>query len=198
MSNLVILALKFITAIVIIGVVVYFVRVIRDIVKKKPDKKDIAGIVISNIKSIIISIVLIAVCVFALNSVSEGTSKTITYVKDAYPTEYQISYGQALDNYLSDVEWSYFRAEGTYALVVEVNGSCIYSDESVDMELQFIFDSVQSPEDVTDESEFSLRYVGIDGQGCTNEEANDFLNAAFSSYAESNGLPYDYCYFFES
>lgn len=198
MSNTVIFFLKIFTAIVVIGVIVYLTHVIRDIAKKKPGTENKGSMAIHIIKCIFFSTILIGFCVFAINTLSSKNSQIITYVKDTCPMGCQISYGQALDNYLSDIEWEYFASDlQSDNLVVEVNGGCIYGDENVDMTLQFVFDSTVSADNITAESEFNLRYIGIDGETCTGDEANNFLNAAFSSYAESNNLPYEYCYFFE-
>ena len=115
--------------------------------------------------------------------------KTITCVKNTCPKECQISYGQALDNYLSDIKWEYVDSGNN--TMVRVNGNHVDGSENDKITLMFVCHNR-----VKNATDFNIYYVEINGKKCVTYEANNLLNEAFSDYAEKNNLLYEYTYFF--
>lgn len=183
MSNMIIEGLEGFAGLLVLGMIINLIYRIRK-------KKSKTGTIISTI----ISVVAIFVCYFAIEYVSGISSQVISCVKDRIPEGYETSYGQALDAFLSDEEWSYFKSkDAPYNIIVQVNGHCKYKDSDAEMEIQFTFSSdILEADQVTKDSEFQIGYVGKNGLACSDAERIGFFYDVFAGSSDkSMGLQND-------
>lgn len=168
-------------------------HLVFQLVKKQP--------VVKIVWRSVINVIFICICVFITVTLSNLSTKVVSSVKDRCPQGEQITYGQALDHFLEDVDWRYFSAnikkdsEGNQTdvperMTVEVTGKCPEFYDA-DIRMQFEFDPSVRSEDITDHSEFTLEYAGMNGESMDEITKYSFLNQAFTSYAAEEGIPYN-------
>lgn len=175
-------------------VVLYSIgHLVYQILKKQP--------IIKIVWRSVINAFAILVCILATILVPNDLSKVVSGVKDGHPEGEQITYGQALDHYLEDVKWEAFSANASTdsngettdipeQMTVEVTGKCPKEDNA-DIKIQFVFDSRLRAKDITDGSEFTVKYIAINGEPMDAYFICSFFHAAFSSYAAEENVPYN-------
>lgn len=73
-----------------------------------------------------------------VNSMNTSDSPEVKRVKDGYLTAYsdKITVGKALDEFLGDPIWQYFKSEDNQK-IVQCNGKCQYNDKTAEAKIQF-------------------------------------------------------------
>lgn len=175
MSNTINEGLETFLGLLVLGMIINLIVRIRK-------KKSKIGTAISTV----VWVVAICICYFATEYVSGVSSQAISCVKEQIPEGYNISYGQALDEFLADEEWSYFKSdEEPYNIVVQVKGNCKYKDSDAEMIVQFVFSSdIGQADQVTKDSEFKIGYIGKNGLACSDTERVSFFNDVFAETSD--------------
>lgn len=169
-------------------------HLVFQLVKKQP--------VVKIVWRSVINVIFICICVFITVTLSNLSTKVVSSVKDRCPQGEQITYGQALDHFLEDVDWRYFGSETATTsegdkkkvpkqIIVEVKGKYPKKNDA-EILLQFEFDpDIHEADDITDSSGFSMGYAEVNGEGMDMLSRAKFYEAAFRSYASEEKVPFN-------
>lgn len=123
---------------------------------------------------------LVAVQEAHLGEVPAWSVERIEFIQEAHLDSLpDISYGQALNEFCTETEWSAFLSNDQRE-IVEFNGSCEYQGRQEKIRMQFVLDM--------DEDYYKIEYLSLADQSQTKEEIVDFLGTIFVSYGKNHGI----------
>lgn len=172
---------------VILGIgciVIGIVRFIR--LDKQGGKLEYVKVIVSTI----FSAALFFAGAFALNS---ELNRTGEYVQEKHPISIDnITYGQALDAFCSNIKWSRVAAEYTDSGsdVIQMNASCKYNGDKRKITMQIRFEKDMAI--VNEDTPFEISFIGLDDAEETSmEDMEDILYEMFLSYASEHEISLD-------
>ena len=93
------------------------------------------------IRKVILSVIYIFIAFFTYNMIADRIDSNSAKALNACPASIEnISYGQAIGAYCSDVTWSQFMDDNSKNTVVEMNGKANYKNKERDIRIQFMSD----------------------------------------------------------
>lgn len=143
------------------------------------------------IRKVILSVIYIFIAFFTYNMIADRIDSNSAKALNACPASIEnISYGQAIGAYCSDVTWSQFMDDNSKNTVVEMNGKANYKNKERDIRIQFMSDqTVDTDGYISEDAAIYVRFVGLDGKEETLEETEkDILYAMFSKYATEHDI----------
>lgn len=178
---------SFRTGLVILGIgciIIGIIRIIR--LKKQGSKWQYVKIIIASVFS--------AVLFFAgANGLSSELNRTGDYVKEKHPISIDnITYGQAIDAFCSNIKWSRVASEYTDggSDVVQMDAECEYNGDKRKIVMQIHFERDVAV--INEDTPFEIDFIGLDDAEETSiEDMEDILYEMFLSYASDHEISLD-------
>lgn len=119
------------------------------------------------------------VTIFLISCTDDNSQMYISQVKDGVPfmyEEYNVTFGQAFNNFFSNPKWSYFRSDNEKD-VVEFRGGCQILSVDSDVLIQF---------EILENGEFEAAYYEINNAATNDFIGSSLIEKAFETYFEKN------------
>jgi hypothetical protein len=128
---------------------------------------------------IVIGISIIGGIIGSLGGNDENYNETISIVAKGYFDDYpDVSVGKAFNNFFTNPKWENFVSDDGEQ-IVEFDGEASLDDENVLVEIQFFVDKSND--------RFEIVWLGVDGEGQSDYEINDWIDTAYEYYFSKNG-----------
>ena len=176
-----------------VGTVVSIIVCAAGIVKLIQSKKNGEG-GFRHIKTIAGSAFVVFFCVVGIKGIRQAMETSGKYIEQNHPASIaNITYGQAIRNVCSNIEWSRIGSESSSNKhsFVQMDADCNYGGRDRKLVIQFDY-GIDDFALVDEDTPFEISFVGFDDAQNTNvSDMQDIMYSMFEFYADENGIRLD-------